>query len=100
MSDDRDYWVSHLGAQAQAFGFTERELLGQHPVPERPAASYSRLSRLDETGLIWLLRGRPVVMLTATKAVMRCQSGANLTYRKNKPALRPSGDSLDDWGAT
>jgi hypothetical protein len=38
---------------------TARELFGLHPVPVRPAPNYSRLSRLDHTGLIWLLRGRP-----------------------------------------
>jgi hypothetical protein len=76
---------------------TARELFGLHPVPVRPAPNYSRLSRLDHTGLIWLLRGRPVIALTAAEAVMRCQSGATLAYRKlNKPALGPIGDSLDD----
>ena len=29
------------GEQAQAFGWTARELFGLHPVPERPAANYS-----------------------------------------------------------
>jgi len=76
-------FAAHCGAKAQAFGWTARELFGLHLVPERPAANYSRLSRLDETGLIWLLRGRPVIILTATEAVMRCHSGASLTYRRN-----------------
>jgi hypothetical protein len=57
------------------------------------------LSRYDETGLIWLLQGRPVVALTASEAAIRGHSGATLTYRKyNKPALGPLGDSLDDMG--
>ena len=52
------------------------------------------------TGLIWLLRGRPVVALTATEAAIKHQSGNITTYRKlNKPALGPLGDSLDDIGA-
>ena len=75
-------FAAHCGAKAQAFGWTARELFGLHPVPERPAANYSRLSRLDETGLIWLPRGRPVIILTATEAVIRCHSGATLTYRR------------------
>jgi hypothetical protein len=78
-------FAAHCGAKAQAFGWIACELFGLHPVPERPAANYSRLSRYDETGLIWLLRGRPVIILTATEAVMRCQSGATLTYRRNGP---------------
>jgi hypothetical protein len=58
------------------------------------------LSRYDETGLIWLLQGRPVVALTASEAVIRGHSGATVTYRKhNKPALGPLGDSLDDLEA-
>jgi hypothetical protein len=55
-------------------------------VPDQPAANYSRLARLDSTGLIWLLRGRPVIVLTSTEAAIRCPSGATLTYRRqNKP---------------
>jgi hypothetical protein len=93
--------TSKWGEQAHAFGWTPRDLFGLHPVPEQPAGNYSRLSRLDHTGLIWLLRGRPVIALTAAEAVMRCQSGATLTYRKlNKPALGPLGDGLDDMGPT
>jgi len=64
-----------------------------------PAANYSQLSRHDATGLIWLLRGRLVVCLTASGATIRERSGATTTYRKhNKPALGPFGDSLDDMG--
>jgi hypothetical protein len=80
-------FISKWGAQAQAFGWTACELFGLHPVPERPAPSYRRLSRYDETGLIWLLRSRPVVALTKTNAAIQGAT-AVLTYRKiNKPAL-------------
>jgi hypothetical protein len=97
---DATAFTSQWGAQAHAFGWTARELFGLHPVPERPAGNYSRLSRLDDTGLIWLLRGRPVVALTETTAAIQGAT-AVLTYRKiNKPALGPVGDSLDDWRAT
>jgi hypothetical protein len=97
---DATTFVTKWGAQAHAFGWTARELFGLHPVPERPAGNYSRLSRLDDTGLIWLLRGRPVVALTETTAAIQGAT-AVLTYRKiNKPALGPVGDSLDDWWAT
>jgi hypothetical protein len=99
---DRDgrRFVARWDEQPDAFGWTARELFGLHPVPERPAGNYSRLSRLDDTGLIWLLRGRPVVALTETTAAIQGAT-AVLTYRKiNKPALGPVGDSLDDWRAT
>ena len=66
------------------------------PVPGHAAPSFSRLSRYDETGLIWLLQGRPVVALTETTAAIQISTGALTIYRRhNKPALGPVGDSLD-----
>jgi hypothetical protein len=98
---DAEIFLATWGSQAHTLGWTERELFGLHPVPARPPATYSRLSRYDETGLIWLLQDRPVVALTESKAVIRGYSGATLTYRKhNKPAFGPLGDSLDDMGPT
>jgi hypothetical protein len=95
---DATSFISEWGGQAQAFGWTARELFGLHTPPARPAANYSRLSRYDETGLIWLLQGRPVVALTETTAAIKSAT-AVVTYRKsNKPALGPLGDSLDDMG--
>jgi hypothetical protein len=89
--------VSRL--MADALGWTARELFGLHSPPERLSANYGRLSRYDETGLIWLLRGRPVIALTETTAAIQGAT-AVLTYRKlNKPALGPLGDNLDDMGA-
>jgi len=96
---DATAFTSEWGARAQAFGWTARELFGLHTPPERPAASYCRLSRYDETGLTWLLRGRPVIALTETAAAIQGATGV-LSYRKlNKPTLGPLGDSLDDMGA-
>jgi len=99
--EDGHKFLARWGEQAEALGWTARELFGLHPVPERPAATYRRLSRYDETGLIWLLQGKPVIGLTAGEAAIRGHSGATVTYRKhNKPALGPLGDCLDDMGAT
>jgi hypothetical protein len=92
---DATAFISQWGAQAQAFGWTADDLLGLHPVPEQPAANYSRLSRLDNTGLIWLLHSRPVTALTATETAMRCHSGATVTYRKQNKSVRRS-ENLDD----
>jgi hypothetical protein len=95
---DADSFLTKWGAHAHALGWTARELFGLHAVPARPAASYSRLSRYDETGLIWLLCGRPVVALTEATAVIQELTG-RLVYRKqNQPALGLIGDSLDDLG--
>jgi hypothetical protein len=98
---DAATFISEWGAQTEAFGWTERELFGLHPVPERPAANYSRLSRLDGAGLIWLLHGRPVIALTQTAATILASSGARLTYqRHNKPAPGLIGDRIDEMGPT
>jgi hypothetical protein len=52
--------------------------------------SYRRLSRYDQTGLIWLLQGRPVVALTEAAAAIQSSTGAITIYRRhNKPALGP-----------
>jgi hypothetical protein len=86
------------GEQTASLGWTARDLFGLPRIPEKPAPNYRRLSRYDETGLIWLLRGRPVVALSDTTAAIEQTTGAITIYRKNnKPALGPVGDSLDDF---
>ena len=96
---DAQAFLARWGTQAAALDWTGRQLFGLHPVPERPAASYRRLSRYDSTGLIWLLQGRPLIALTAETAAIQTAIGGILTYRKNnKPAVGPVGDSLDDFG--
>jgi hypothetical protein len=86
--------------QAEALGWTSADLFGLAPVPEQPATNYRRLSRYDLTGLLWLLKGRPVVALSETTAAIQTVSGAILTYRRHrKPALGPLGDCLDDLDA-
>jgi hypothetical protein len=96
--EDAGRFLATWGEQAEALGWTSRELFGLHTPTERPTASYQRLSRYDETGLVWLLQGRPVIALTADTAAVQTTSGGTLTYRKyNKPELGPLGDSLDDF---
>jgi hypothetical protein len=86
-------WVD----QAEALGWTSKDLFGLHAPPLDPHPSYSRLSRYDETGLVWLLQGREVVALTEATAAIQSPTGAVTVYRRfNKPALGPLGDSLDD----
>jgi hypothetical protein len=95
---DAEAFLACWGEQAEALGWTSRELLDLRTPPERSAAIYQRFSRYDETGLIWLLQGCPVVVLTAETAAIQTASGGILTYRKhNKPALGRVGDSLDDF---
>jgi hypothetical protein len=96
--DDGRRFLAAWGTQAQQLGWTARDLFGLHSPPEQPQPSYRRLSRYDETGLIWLLQGREVIALTADTAAIRSPSGSISVYRKNnKPAFGPVGDSLDDF---
>jgi hypothetical protein len=87
---DAESFVLRWGTQAHGLGWTARELFGLHPVPQYYGPTYRRLSRYDATGLIWLLRGRPVVALSASAAEIQGQAGAITRYRKHlKPALGP-----------
>jgi hypothetical protein len=95
--EDAKSFLATWEAQAQAFGWTTRELFGLPDVPDRPRPSYQRLSRYDQTGLAWLLRGRRVVELTKDKAVIETATGTVSYRRYNKPALGPLGDSLNDF---
>ena len=95
--DDGRAFLARWADQAEALGWTARDLFGLQELPAKPHPSYSRLSRYDETGLIWLLQGREVVALTEATAAIQSAAGAITVYRKhNKPALGHVGDSLDD----
>jgi hypothetical protein len=95
--EDGRAFLARWGEQAEALGWTARDLFGLHTSPAKPHPRYTRLSCYDETGLIWLLQGRPIVALTETTAAIQNPSGAITTYRRhNKPALGRPGDSLDD----
>jgi hypothetical protein len=65
-------------------GWTERDLFGLAEIPERPRPSYERLSRYDQTGLVWLLQDRRVVALTKNTAVIETANGA-LRYPRCNP---------------
>jgi hypothetical protein len=95
--EDGKRFFAQWGGHAEVFDWTARDLFGLAPVPENPRPSYRRLSRYDETGLIWLLEGCEVLALTANTATIRRPSGSTTTYRKNNtPAFGGPSDSLDD----
>jgi hypothetical protein len=81
--EDGRRFLARWGEQAAALGWTARDLFGLHTSPAAPARSYRRLSRYDKTGLIWLLRGRPVVALTAGTAAIENYTGAITLYRRH-----------------
>jgi hypothetical protein len=96
--EDGRRFLATWGAQAEALGWTARDLFGLFPIPGNPHPSFNRLSRYDHTGLIWLLQGKPVIALTEATAVIQSPSGTITIYCKhNKPGLGPTGDSLDDF---
>jgi hypothetical protein len=66
--EDGRCFLARWGNQAEALGWTARDLFGLQTPPAKSHPSYSRLSRYDETGLIWLLQGREVVVLTEATA--------------------------------
>jgi hypothetical protein len=81
------------GQKAATLGWSARDLFGLAAVPDRPAPNYRRLSRYDQTGLIWLLQGRPVMALTDAAATIESPSGAITIYRRhNKLAPGHRGD--------
>ena len=95
--EDGRRFLAQWGEQAEALGWTAKDLFGLAAIPDKPHPRYGRLSRYDETGLIWLLRGRPVLALTESSAAIESPTGTVTAYRRyNKPALGPVGDSLDD----
>jgi hypothetical protein len=91
---DGHRFLGTWGAKAETLGWTARDLFGLHTPPENPHPSYRRLSRYDETGLIWLLKGSEVLALTAMTATIRRPSGSTTTYRKHNTPRAP-GNGLD-----
>ena len=95
---DAEIFLREFGERAHELGWTARDLFGLSAVPAAPAPLYNRMSRYDDTGLLWLLEGRKtVVAMTVDTAAVRHPSGSITTYRRHrKPGLGPLGDSLDD----
>jgi hypothetical protein len=80
--EDGRRFLARWGDQADALGWSADDLFGLAPVPEKVTATYRRLSRVELTGLIWLLRGRTVVALTEGSAAIQVQSKSILNYRR------------------
>jgi hypothetical protein len=95
--EDGRAFMAKWGKQAEALGWTARDLFGLHQPPAKPHPSYSRLSRYDHIGLVWSLQGRSVLALTDDTAAIENATGAVTIYRRfHKPAFGPLGDSLDN----
>jgi hypothetical protein len=86
---DGSRFLAKWGSQAEALGWSSADLFGLHTPAANPHPSYRRLSRYDQTGLLWVLQGRDVIALTeATATIRNPATGSLTTYRRfNKPAL-------------
>jgi hypothetical protein len=71
--NDAGLFLDHWGRQAKALGWRSEELFGLDP--------HAPMARYDRMGLIWMLRGEPVINITATTAKL---SGGLAFYRKNR----------------
>ena len=65
--EDARKFLSNWGVQAEALGWTSDDLFELAPIPDDIPSDYRRLSHYELTGLIWLLRGWPVVALERTQ---------------------------------
>jgi hypothetical protein len=93
--EDGHRFATQWGKQAEALGWAPADLFGLHIPHEKPAPNYRRLSRYDQTGLIWLLHGRPAIALTQTAATILAPSGASLMYHRHSKPAPAAGDCLD-----
>jgi hypothetical protein len=92
---DAQRFLAAWGDKALALGWTNRDLFGLHRPPAKPHPAYSRLSRYDAIGLLWLLQGRRVIALTDITAAIQSTSSAVLTYRKARGLREPDRLLLD-----
>ena len=78
ISDARRLLEDGVIAQAAAAGWTAHDLFGCDDI--KPFA------RLDQMGLIWLIRGWRVVSISMSAAIIETPTGARLTYRRKGSA--------------
>jgi hypothetical protein len=74
---DAELFLSIWGKQAADLGWTTLDLFGAHRMA--PAANFSCM------GLLLVIRGGRVVVLTTEVAKIEQQSGARLTYTRRPP---------------
>ena len=90
--EDGKHFLAKWGALAESLGWDARDLFGLAPVPADPHPSYSRMSRVDCMGLVWLLQRRRVTELTATAATIRNpKTGVGTVLRKHRCSPRRQG---------
>ena len=76
--DDCGRFADEWAWRASRLGWTPLQLFG--------CDRNKRYARLDRAGLLWLVEGRQIVVLTAETAAIEVPGGKRLTYRR-KPHL-------------
>jgi hypothetical protein len=76
---DARRFLETWGDQAAALGWTADDLFGLHP--EAP------MRRCDAIGLVWLLQGRPVLVLTEDAATIGASGGTRLRFPRMGQAM-------------
>jgi hypothetical protein len=71
---DAERFIDGWAAQAAALGWQDWEIFGCH--------GWAPWGRVQGMGLVLLLHGRELAVLTATEAVIRTLTGARQTYRR------------------
>lgn len=78
-------FLADWGQQAESLGWSEGDLFELHTPPENPKPNYSRLSRRDCTGLLWLLNdGERIAAMTEASATIITANGAIMAYHRRK----------------
>jgi hypothetical protein len=81
---DGQQFMRDWGECAVELGWTAADLFGLHDPPMEPHPSYSRMSRVDCMGLIWMLKGDPVVEIHRDRALIRRRTtGSMNTYYRS-----------------
>jgi hypothetical protein len=82
LSDGRRF-LAEWASQAEAFGWSAKDIFGLLDVPEDVHPSFSRLSRYDAIGLCWLLDGGKVLAMTEATAWIETRTRARLRFYRD-----------------
>ncbi len=89
LQSDALRFLETWSVQAAALGWTAHDLFGCNRV--KP------LIRLDGAGLVRLLDGRSVVVITEAEAVIACRTGSRQTFRRKSAAVLAGVDQVLLW---
>jgi hypothetical protein len=92
--EDGRRFLIQWGEWATALGCFELDVFSLPPVPSYPHPNWRRLARVDQLGLVWLTRGRPVTSITAESATIAMPRGGSVAFYRLR--ARQPGPSEND----